>query len=240
VNLDALAASGDIDQGWALALAPVADDLARVGEFLARERAAGHEVLPAPEHLLRAFRQPIDAVRVLIVGQDPYPSPGHPIGLAFAVNADVRPLPHSLRNIYTEYEGDLGLPRPEHGDLSAWTEQGVLLLNRVLSVGAGAAGSHRRQGWEAVTDQAIRALVGRGHPLVAILWGKDAGALKPLLGDTPVHESVHPSPLSAWRGFSGSKPFSNANRLLTEQGAASVNWALPVIWNQPERGVPGA
>ncbi|WP_233201847.1 uracil-DNA glycosylase [Cryobacterium sp. Y11] len=240
MTLDELAASGQIDAGWARALAPVADDLTGAGKFLASERAAGREVLPAPEHLLRAFRQPFDAVRVLIVGQDPYPTPGHPLGLAFAVNADVRPLPRSLGNIYTELETDLGLPRPEHGDLSAWTDQGVLLLNRVLSVGAGAAGSHRRRGWEAVTDQAIRALVGRGHPLVAILWGQDAGKLKPLLGDTPVIESAHPSPLSARRGFFGSKPFSGANRLLTLQGAAPVQWALPVIWNQPERGVPGA
>ncbi|TFD57162.1 uracil-DNA glycosylase [Cryobacterium suzukii] len=240
MNLDALAATGQIDPGWARALAPVADDLARVGDFLASERAAGHTVLPAPEHLLRAFRQPFDAVRVLIVGQDPYPTPGHPIGLAFAVNADVRPVPRSLGNIYTELEADLGLPRPEHGNLSAWSDQGVLLLNRVLSVRAGAAGSHRRRGWESVTDQAIRALVLRQHPLVAILWGKDAGALRPLLGDTPVIESAHPSPLSARRGFFGSRPFSGANRLLTVQGAAPVQWALPVIWNQPERGVPGA
>ncbi|WP_104089393.1 uracil-DNA glycosylase [Cryobacterium sp. N19] len=240
MNLDALAASGEIDPGWARALAPVADDLARVSEFLTSERAAGHEVLPAPEHLLRAFRQPFDAVRVLIVGQDPYPTPGHPIGLAFAVNADVRPVPRSLGNVYTELGTDLGLPRPEHGDLSAWSNQGVLLLNRVLSVRAGAAGSHRRHGWETVTDQAIRALVGRRHPLVAILWGKDAAALTSLLGDTPVLESAHPSPLSARRGFFGSRPFSAANRLLTEQGAAPVAWELPVIWNQPERGVPGA
>ncbi|MBG6212778.1 MAG: uracil-DNA glycosylase [Cryobacterium sp.] len=240
MNLAALAAAGQIDSGWAHALAPVADDLARVGEFLASERASGHTVLPAPEHLLRAFRQPFDAVRVLIVGQDPYPTPGHPIGLAFAVNADVRPLPRSLGNIFTELEDDLGLQRPAHGDLSAWSDQGVLLLNRVLSVRAGAAGSHRRDGWETVTNQAIRALVGRRLPLVAILWGKDAGALRPLLGDTPVLESAHPSPLSARRGFFGSRPFSNANRLLIEQGAASVHWELPVIWNQPERGVPGA
>jgi uracil-DNA glycosylase len=240
VNLEALAATGQIDPGWARALAPVAGDLARVGEFLASERAAGHTVLPAPEHLLRAFRQPFDAVRVLIVGQDPYPTPGHAIGLAFAANAAVRPLPRSLGNIYTELEADLGLARPQHGDLSAWADQGVLLLNRVLSVRAGAAGSHRRHGWEAVTDQAICALVERRHPLVAILWGKDAGTLRPLLGDTPVLESAHPSPLSARRGFFGSRPFSGANRLLLEQGAVPVEWALPVIWNQQERGVPGA
>lgn len=240
MNLEALAATGQIDPGWARALAPVAGDLGRLGEFLASERAAGHTVLPAPEHLLRAFRQPFDAVRVLIVGQDPYPTPGHAIGLAFAANAAVRPLPRSLGNIYTELEADLGLARPQHGDLSAWADQGVLLLNRVLSVRAGAAGSHRGHGWEAVTDQAIRALVERRHPLVAILWGKDAGTLRPLLGDTPVLESAHPSPLSARRGFFGSRPFSGANRLLLEQGTVPVEWALPVIWNQQERGVPGA
>ena len=240
MNLDDLAACGQIDPGWARALAPVADDLDRVFAFLRNERAAGHQVLPAPEHLLRALQQPFDDVRVLIVGQDPYPTPGHAIGLAFAVDADVRPVPRSLGNIYTELGTDLGLPRPAHGDLSAWSDQGVLLLNRVLSVRAGAAGSHRRHGWEEVTDQAIRALVGRRHPLVAILWGKDAGALKPLLGDTPVLESAHPSPLSARRGFFGSRPFSGANRLLVLQGAVPVEWALPVNLNQSERGVPGA
>lgn len=240
MNLDALAATGQIDPGWARALAPAAGDLARVTEFLMSAQAAGHTVLPAPEHLLRAFSQPFDAVRVLIVGQDPYPTPGHPIGLAFAANGDVRPVPRSLGNIHTELATDLGLARPDHGDLSAWSNQGVLLLNRVLSVRAGVAGSHRRHGWEGVTDQAIRALVARGQPLVAILWGKDAGTLRPLLGDTPVLESPHPSPLSARRGFFGSRPFSNANRLLVEQGAAPVDWALPVIWNQHERGVAGA
>ena len=237
VNLDARAACGQIDPGWARALAPAAEDFARVGEFLASERMAGHAVLPAPQQLLRAFSQSFDAVRVLIVGQDPYPTPKHPIGLAFAVNGEVRPVPRSLGNIYTELEADLGLPRPEHGDLSAWSDQGVLLLNRVLSVRAGVAGSHRRRGWENITDQAIRALVKRRLPLVAILWGRDAGKLRSLLGDTPVIESAHPSPLSARRGFFGSRPFSGANRLLMAQGAAPVDWALPMIVKKMARGV---
>jgi len=240
VNLQTLVEKGQIDPGWARALTPVAADLAGVDEFLAAERTAGHAVLPAQEHLLRVFSQPFDAVRVLIVGQDPYPTPGHAVGLAFAVDATVRSLPRSLGNIYTELETDLGMPRPQHGDLSAWSDQGVLLLNRVLSVRSGEAGSHRRQGWEAVTDQAIRALVQRQHPLVAILWGKEAGALRPLLKDTPVLESAHPSPLSARRGFFGSRPFSGANALLAVQGAAPVQWTIPVIWNQSERGVLGA
>lgn len=206
-------------------VAPFAAPLA----FARAAAAAGEQVLPAPENILRAFRQPFDDVRVLIVGQDPYPTPGHPVGLAFSVAADVRPVPRSLANIFTELQADLGLPTPPDGDLSPWTRHGVLLLNRVLTVRAGAAGSHRRHGWEAVTDQAIRALAARGTPLVAILWGKDAETLRPLLGRTPTIVSAHPSPLSARRGFTGSRPFSRANALLAEQGAAPVDWSLTVI-----------
>ena len=213
-----------LEPGWAAALAPVADALARLEALTAAERQAGHEVLPAPEHVLRAFTQQFEAVRVLIVGQDPYPTPGHPIGLAFAVDAHVRPLPRSLQNIYRELHDDLGIVPPPHGDLSAWTAQGVLLLNRVLTVGAGETGSHRGRGWEAVTEQAIRALVARETPLVAILWGRDAAGLAPLLGATPTIVSAHPSPLSARRGFFGSRPFSRANALLAEAGVAPVNW----------------
>ncbi|WP_120337904.1 uracil-DNA glycosylase [Cryobacterium soli] len=204
------------------ALAPFAAPLA----FARQRAAAGAEVLPAPENVLRAFRQPFDEVRVLIVGQDPYPTPGHPVGLSFSVAAEVRPVPRSLANIFTELHDDLGLPKPVAGDLTPWTRHGVLLLNRVLTVEAGAAGSHRRHGWEAVTEQAIRALAGRGTPLVAILWGKDAENLLPLLGSTPAIVAAHPSPLSARRGFFGSRPFSRANALLAEQGAQAVDWSL--------------
>ncbi|PXA72740.1 uracil-DNA glycosylase [Cryobacterium arcticum] len=206
-------------------VAPFAAPLA----FLRAEAAAGRTVLPAPGNILRAFRQPFDQVRVLIVGQDPYPTPGHPVGLSFSVAADVRPVPRSLANIFAELQTDLGLPTPPNGDLTPWTRHGVLLLNRVLTVGAGAAGSHRKHGWEAVTDQAIRSLAGRGTPLVAILWGKDAENLRPLLGATPTIVSAHPSPLSARRGFTGSRPFSRANALLAGQGAAPVDWSLTVI-----------
>lgn len=216
-----------VDPGWAEALAPVEADVHRMGDWLRDEVAAGRHYLPAGDVVLRAFTQPFDDVKVLVVGQDPYPTPGHPIGLSFAVDPHVRPVPRSLANIYRELHDDLGVTPPEHGDLRAWSEQGVLLLNRVLTVEAGAAGSHRGKGWEAVTDQAVRALVARGKPLVAVLWGAQAASVRPLLGDTPVVASAHPSPLSASRGFFGSRPFSQVDALLREQGTESVDWTLP-------------
>jgi uracil-DNA glycosylase len=225
-SLAELAADGSMDAAWATALEPVEDDIHRLGDFLRQETAEGRGYLPAGENVLRAFRAPLRDVRVLIVGQDPYPTPGHPIGLSFAVEKHVRPVPRSLQNIYRELADDLGVTPPEHGDLSAWTDNGVLLLNRVLTVRPGEAASHRGKGWEAVTDHAIRTLVARDQPLVAILWGKDAQGLKPLLGDTPVIESAHPSPLSARRGFFGSKPFSRANEVLAGRGAKPVDWTL--------------
>jgi uracil-DNA glycosylase len=216
-----------VESGWAAALQPVGDDIAAMGQFLRAEIAAGRQYLPAGDNVLRAFQQPFDEVRVLVVGQDPYPTPGHPIGLSFAVAAEVRPLPKSLMNIYRELQDDLGVPAPANGDLTPWTEQGVLLLNRVLTVRPGASASHQGKGWEAVTEQAVRALVARDQPLVAILWGRQAQSLRPLLGDTARVESVHPSPLSASGGFFGSKPFSRTNELLAAQGAPPVDWKLP-------------
>lgn len=216
---------------WAAALEPVADDIAAAGEFLRAEVAAGHSYLPAGPNILRAFRDPLANVRVLITGQDPYPTPGHPMGLSFSVGRDVRPLPRSLDNIFRELQDDLGITPSEHGDLTAWASQGVLMLNRILTVRAGATASHRGKGWERVTEQAIRALVARGGPLVAILWGRDAQTLKPMLGSVPVIESAHPSPLSASRGFFGSRPFSRVNALLQEQGAEPINWELPALPN---------
>ncbi|TDW50614.1 uracil-DNA glycosylase [Curtobacterium sp. PhB25] len=216
-----------VDPGWASALAPVEADVHRMGAWLRDETAAGRTYLPAGADVLRAFTTPFDAVKVLVVGQDPYPTPGNPIGLSFAVDPAVRPVPRSLANIYKELSADVGVAPPAHGDLRAWSDQGVLLLNRVLTVRAGDAGSHRGKGWEAVTDQAVRALVARGTPLVAVLWGAQAASVRPLLGDTPVVASAHPSPLSASRGFFGSRPFSQVNALLQEQGAAPVDWSLP-------------
>ena len=216
-----------VEAGWAEALAPVADRIAAMGEFLRAEIAAGRTYLPAGNHVLRAFQQPFADVRVLIVGQDPYPTPGHPIGLCFSVAPDVRPLPKSLVNIYSEYCDDLGHPPPTNGDLSPWTENGVLLLNRALTVEPGKPNSHQGKGWEDVTEQAIRALAARGGPLVAILWGRNARNLRPLLEPLPAIESAHPSPLSAHSGFFGSKPFSRANELLEKQGAEPIDWKLP-------------
>ncbi|WP_026416022.1 uracil-DNA glycosylase [Actinomadura oligospora] len=216
-----------VEAGWANALAPVAPQIAAMGEFLRAEVAAGRRYLPAGNHILRAFQQPFDEVRVLIVGQDPYPTPGHPVGLSFSVAPDVRPLPGSLINIYRELNTDLGLPQPSNGDLTPWTRQGVLLLNRALTVMPGRPNSHSGKGWEEVTEQAIRALAARGGPLVAILWGRNARNLRPLLGGVPCIESAHPSPMSANGGFFGSRPFSRANQLLAEQGASPVDWKIP-------------
>jgi uracil-DNA glycosylase len=177
--------------------------------------------------VLRAFSFPFDDVRVLIVGQDPYPTPGHAVGLSFSVAPDVRPVPRSLANIFTEYSADLGYPQPGNGDLTPWARRGVMLLNRVLTVRPGLPASHRGKGWEAVTECAIRALAARDQPMVAILWGRDAGTLKPMLGRCTAIESAHPSPLSASRGFFGSRPFSRANELLIGMGADPVDWRLP-------------
>lgn len=215
-----------IDPGWADALRPVAGRVAAMGDFLRAEVAAGRHYLPSGDNILRAFKAPLAAVRVLVVGQDPYPTPGHPIGLSFAVDRSVRPVPRSLSNIYRELAADLGVETPSHGDLSAWSRQGVLLLNRVLTVAPGKPASHRGKGWEQVTDAAIAALVARGGPLVAILWGRDAQSLTPALRGVPIIASVHPSPLSADRGFFGSRPFSRANALLAEQGAEPIDWRL--------------
>jgi len=217
-----------IDAGWADALEPVADQIAAMGDFLRSEVAEGRKYLPAGENVLRAFKQPFADVRVLIVGQDPYPTPGHPVGLSFSVAPDVKRLPPSLVNIFREYSDDLGYPTPASGDLTPWTERGVLLLNRVLTVAPKAPGSHRGKGWEEVTEQAIKALAARQDvPLVAVLWGRDARTLVPLLDGVPCIESAHPSPYSAGNGFFGSRPFSRANHLLEHSGAEPVDWKLP-------------
>jgi uracil-DNA glycosylase len=226
-TLEDLVAKGLVAPDWAVALAPVEEQIATMGAFLRTEIAAGRGYLPAGEHILRAFQRPLAEVKVLIVGQDPYPTPGHPVGLSFSVAPEVRPLPPSLVNIYKELIDDLGVTPPSNGDLSAWADAGVLLLNRSLTVAPGVPNAHRGKGWEPVTQRAIEALVERGGPLVAILWGRDAQSLKPALGSVPSLASPHPSPLSAHRGFFGSRPFSSANELLIRQGGTPVDWALP-------------
>ena len=225
-TLAGLVERGLMAADWAQALAPVEDRVEAMGRFLRDELAAGRPYLPDGDHVLRAFERPLADVRVLVVGQDPYPTPGHPIGLSFAVARDVWPIPASLRNIYVELRDDLGVVPPKHGDLTAWADQGVMLLNRVLTVRPGEPASHRGRGWEEVTERAIRVLAARGGPLAAILWGRDAQSLKPMLGPVPWVESAHPSPLSAHRGFFASKPFSRVNRLLEQQGGS------PVVWDQ--------
>lgn len=221
-----------MDPSWAAALGPVEPDIRRMGDFLREEIRQGHRYLPAGKNIFRAFSLPLDSVKVLIVGQDPYPTPGNAIGLAFAVAPGVR-IPASLRNIYKELMEDVGVPQPANGDLRPWTHQGVMLLNRCLTVRAGQPASHRGKGWEAVTEQAIRALNSRTDaqgnplPLVAILWGRDARSLKPMLTNARIIESAHPSPLSASHGFFGSHPFSRANDYLRQMGADPVDWELP-------------
>lgn len=216
-----------VHPSWVPALKDEQPTLTALGEFLREETAAGRSWLPAGSQILRAFQQPLPEVRVLIMGQDPYPTPGHPVGLSFSVAPEVQPLPRSLSNIFKELTSDLDLPRPRSGDLSPWSAQGVLLLNRVLTVQSGEAGSHRGKGWERITEAAIRGLIGRDQPLVAILWGRDAQALVPLMPEVPTIASAHPSPLSAERGFFGSRPFSRANHLLEQAGAKAIDWALP-------------
>ena len=240
------ALSGLVDKGlmapdWAEAMAPVEDRIARMGSFLREETATGRGYLPAGDHVFRAFQRPLAGVRVLIVGQDPYPTPGHPIGLSFAVDPQVWPLPRSLVNIYLELRNDLGVVPPRNGDLTPWSDQGVMLLNRVLTVRPGESASHRGRGWEEITEHAIAVLVRRaesGAPCAAILWGRDAQGLKPALGPVPWVESAHPSPLSASRGFFGSRPFTRVNRLLAEQGAEPVDWSLGAARDPRPAGDP--
>ncbi len=216
-----------VHSSWVPVLDGQRDTLAGIGEFLRAETAAGHRWLPSGDRILRAFTQPLADVRVLIVGQDPYPTPGHAVGLSFSVDPAVSPVPRSLKNIHRELVDDLGVSVPPNGDLSPWADQGVLLLNRVLTVRAGEPGSHRRRGWEDVTAAAIEGLVARADaPLVAILWGRDAQSLQPMLGRVPVIASAHPSPMSADRGFFGSRPFSRATQALVALGDPGVDWSL--------------
>jgi uracil-DNA glycosylase len=225
-GLTGLVEQGLVAPDWAEALAPVEDRIELMGRFLREELKAGRGYLPRGDQVFRAFQRPLSDVRVLLVGQDPYPTPGHPVGLSFSVAPDVRPLPKSLVNVFRELSTDLDCPVPATGDLTPWAEQGVMLLNRVLTVAPGASASHRGRGWETVTERAIEVLAARGGPLAAVLWGRDAQGLKPLLRDVPWVESVHPSPLSASRGFFGSRPFSRVNALLEAQGGTPVDWRL--------------
>ena len=225
----------DIDPSWHPILAPVSDQLHTLMKELQARRATGEHIEPQPHNVLRAFRMPFDEVKVLIVGQDPYPTPGHAVGLSFAMHPHVRPIARSLTNIFKELHDDLGIPPASSGDLSSWEAQGVMLLNRVLTVTAKDAGSHRNIGWEQITDVVIQALAQRETPLVAILWGGQARSLAQWFTGpaTLVLESPHPSPVSARRGFFGSKPFSQTNEFLTHHGLPPIDWATETTEPDP-------
>ena len=227
LNLEELAAKGLIDPSWVEKLIPVQVVLDEIATKLNQELELGNQFFPSPENIMRAFQLPFEQVRVLILGQDPYPTPGDAVGLSFSVSPNQAVIPRSLKNIYTELCSDIGCPLPATGDLSPWVSQGVMLLNRVLTVRSGQAGSQRKWGWEKVTEQAIRALDARELPLVAVLWGNDAATAKEFLPHSVVLESAHPSPLSASRGFFGSRPFSRVNHELMCLGKMPINWELP-------------
>lgn len=228
LTLEDLANKGLIDSSWVNQLLPVQSVLDQIAQRLNQEIDAGEQILPSSSNILRAFTIPYDLVKVVIVGQDPYPTPGDAVGLSFSVSPERHDLPRSLKNIFSELHADLGCGSPATGDLSPWAEQGVMLLNRVLTVRSGEAGSHRGIGWEQVTEQALRALNDRvNKPLAAVLWGNDAKSAKAFLNNSVVIESAHPSPLSASRGFFGSRPFSKVNTALVEAGQTPINWSLP-------------
>jgi uracil-DNA glycosylase len=220
-------------ESWEPLLKPALESSSfqKLQQFLAVERQT-QTVFPKPEEVYTALRlTPPDAVRVVILGQDPYPTPGHAHGLAFSVHPDVRPIPASLRNIFKELHSDLDIAPSPHGDLRHWARQGVLLLNTVLTVRSGSAASHAKQGWEAFTDAVIQSLSSERNQIIFLLWGRPAQKKSPMIDSTRhrILQSAHPSPLSASTGFFGSKPFSKINQQLHEWGIATIDWALPPI-----------
>ena len=222
-----------IPESWQPVLEPVlaTAEARQLGGFLVAEEQAGKQIYPPRGCRLKALElTPLDEVKVVILGQDPYHGPGQAMGLCFSVPEGVK-IPPSLVNIYKELEADLGVARADHGDLSKWARQGVLLLNNTLTVEAAKAGSHAKRGWDAITDACVAAVAARDEPSVFILWGSHAQAKAMRIAglrDGPhcVIESPHPSPLSAHRGFFGSKPFSRANAFLSDHGREAIDWAL--------------
>jgi len=219
-----------LEAGWKKALRPEfdADYMKSLREFLKTEAAAGKHIYPKGADIFAAFDlTPLDKVEVVILGQDPYHGPGQAHGLSFSVKEGVRP-PPSLNNIFKELKEDVGVPAPKSGNLTAWAEQGVLLLNSVLTVEEGKAASHRKQGWEKFTDRIIQLLSERDQPIVFILWGAFAQSKIPMIRVPPhaIIKSAHPSPLSAHAGFLGSKPFSQTNKILRSWGKKEIDWRL--------------
>ena len=226
-------ASEPIPESWQPVLEPVlaTAEARQLGGFLVAEEQAGKQIYPPRGCRLKALElTPLDEVKVVILGQDPYHGPGQAMGLCFSVPEGVK-IPPSLVNIYKELEADLGVARADHGDLSNWARQGVLLLNNTLTVEAAKAGSHAKRGWDAITDACVAAVAARDEPSVFILWGSHAQAKAKRIaglreGPHCVIESPHPSPLSAHRGFFGSKPFSRTNAFLSDHGREAIDWAL--------------
>ncbi|MGE4429854.1 MAG: uracil-DNA glycosylase [Sphingobium sp.] len=224
-----------LDASWARPLADIfaAPVMGNLRQFLMAEKSAGKRIFPKGSEYFRALDlTPLDTVRVVILGQDPYHGEGQAHGLCFSVQRGVRP-PPSLVNIYKEMKADLGLDPPRHGNLTHWAEQGVLLLNSVLTVEMGKAASHQKRGWEAFTDAVIELVARQERPIIFILWGayaqKKAAFVKDIAqgGRHLVIRSAHPSPLSAHNGFFGSRPFSRANAFLKEHGQTPIDWSLP-------------
>ena len=215
-----------IHTSWRPVFDDVATTLADIENRLDDESRRGIRHAPPRSEIFRAFRVPLESVRVVILGQDPYPTPGHAVGWSFSTSRDVRPLPRSLANIYAELHTDLGITPADHGDLSSWVDQGVLLLNAALTVREGEAGSHRSWPWKTVAGAALTALAGRDTPPVAVLWGNDARWAEPILTGIDLIKSAHPSPLSARRGFFGSRPFSRINTSLSTQGSTPIDWRV--------------
>lgn len=211
---------------WHDALSPVGlDALTQISNELSH-RALREQIIPEPHQVFRALLTPPSSVKVLIIGQDPYPNPHHAMGLSFSVPREVNPLPPTAMNIRRELASDLGLSLAPHFDLQSWAAQGVLLLNRHLTTVAGQPGSHRSLGWTDITDRIVHHLVSTQPRLVSVLWGREAKAVIPLLGDSAWLESAHPSPLSARRGFFGSRPFSRVNALLATRGVPAIDWSI--------------
>jgi len=198
-------------------------------EFLLNQKHSGKTIFPAADLWFNALNStPYEEVRVVILGQDPYPTPGHAHGLCFSVQPDVKPIPKSLINIYKELEDDLGVVN-QNGYLQSWAEQGILLLNSVLTVESGQANSHQGVGWEQFTDHVIALLNQSPRPIAFVLWGAYAQRKGQIISNSQhlIIKSPHPSPLSAYRGFFGSKPFSRINSFLSETGQATIDWKTP-------------
>lgn len=226
-----------LDDSWKAALADAfaCRNMAELREFLQQEKTAGKQIYPKDDEYFRALElTPLSRVRVVILGQDPYHGPDQAHGLSFSVQPGVRP-PPSLVNIFKELESDLGLKRSAHGFLEYWAQQGVLLLNSVLTVEMAKAASHRGKGWEPFTDAIVRLIASRSEPVVFLLWGshaqKKAGFVRDIEqgGQHLVLQAPHPSPLSAYKGFFGCKHFSKANAFLEENGVPPIDWSLPDI-----------